>query len=90
MTISLRGENPSDQGIVGEVGLSAAAVCEAQGIPAGDAYTYALKGAEYATQLTLLALRNIGVIPEEGIDNERFTAAVQELTRVAVSSRVSD
>lgn len=72
MSIELSGSDPRDLRNVTHLGVLAGELCAAQGIRPDQAHTVGNRGGQYAGQLVFNVLREMGVIPPEGIDDREF------------------
>jgi hypothetical protein len=79
MSIDIVGFNKEDARSVGDLSIVASALCAGQGVEHSEAYGTGTLGGEYAARLAFTALRQMGIIPPEGIDKEVFTKVVQDI-----------
>lgn len=79
MTIEIIGFNNQDSLAADEAAYAGAEIADREGIKDGQAFTIGSRTAKYAIELTLTALRQMGVIPEEGIDVTVFQETVNAI-----------
>lgn len=81
MTVEVQGFDDRDKNITGEVSLIASMFCIAEGIPDRQAFIIGGAGADYAGRVILVTLREMGIIPVEGIDQESFIKTANDVSR---------
>ena len=79
MSIEINGFDNRDRKITGEVAHLAGKLCLAQGLRPDESYVIGIRGAQYSSELIFTTLRNMGIIPEEGINTEAFVATANEI-----------
>jgi len=73
MSAEISGFEARDYPILAQATLTAAAILVETGVPAEDAYND--RGAEYAVMLTLVALRQMGILVDD-IDERSFAEKI--------------
>jgi|GEM_PF-6703067 len=81
MGVEVNGFDQGDLPITGEVSLIAARFCIAQGMRVDESYVTAGAGADYAGRVIFSTLRQMGILPESGIDQELFKRTANDVMR---------
>lgn len=79
MSIELSGSDPRDSRNVSHIGVLAGELCVAQGMRPDQAHVIGNRGGQYAGQLVFNVLREMGIIPAEGIDDREFARVADSI-----------
>jgi hypothetical protein len=85
MTIEIYSIRPGDVDPASEAGFCAANLLIAQGVEAGTAWAVGRQAGEYAVLVAFTALRDMGVIPEEGFDVTGFKEVAKRITDASIN-----
>jgi len=85
MSVEIWCFNEADGLPVSEIALAAGELCVAQGMSKEQAFTTGVSVGQYAAELVFTVLRDMGVIPVEGIDIKEFIRSTKAITEIAIS-----
>lgn len=86
MSIEIVGRNPSDEEVIGEIGVLAADLCRAQSEDTTGSYTTSVRAGEFAGEVIFASLRQLGIIPKEGFDVTAFLVTAKAIKDASISS----
>jgi len=87
MSVEIKGFEGGDRRITGDIAHEAARLCVAQGMSAAEAFTSGSRGGQYAAELTITVLREMGLIPNQDFDVEEFLGIAHRITDESINPR---